>query len=81
MTDKINLTVLLQTVFKSLTFDMGVDVDLARRQSFSQNASTKAALLNLKCASTADFTPNVTTFTHGIAHVNSYQHLDFHCSI
>ena len=52
---------------------MGVDVDLARKQSFPPNASKKAALPNLKCASTADFISIVTKFQHGIDHVHSFK--------
>ena len=64
---------------------MGISVDLAGKQTFSQNASTLGASPKLNCASTdtADFLPNVTKFQIDIDHVNicSCPNLEFHGSI
>ena len=50
---------------------MGIGVDLAWKQSFSQNASTKRAVPKVNCSSIADFIPNITKFQHGIVYINS----------
>ena len=50
---------------------MGIAVDLAGKQPFSQNVSAKAALPKLNCSSRANFIPNVTKLHRGIDLVNS----------
>ena len=54
-----------------MTFEIGVGANLAEKQSLFQNASTNGVLLKENYSSTAGFIPNVTTFQHGIVHVNS----------
>ena len=53
---------------------MSIGVDLAGKQSFSQNANTKGALPKPNCSSTADFIPNVTKFHLGTYHVYALFH-------
>ena len=60
---------------------MGIGVDLAWKQFFSQNESIKRALPQLECSSTADFTPNMTKCLHGTDHLYSCLILEFHGSI
>ena len=60
---------------------MGIRLDLAGKQYFSQNASTKMAGPKVKCSNTVDVIPNVNKFQHGIDHINSYLNRGFCGSI
>ena len=58
---------------------MGIGVDFAGQQIFSQNASIKGALSKLNCSNTTEFIPNVAKFHH-VTDLG-YSILGFHGSI
>ena len=64
-----------------MTFEIGIVVDLAGKQSFFQNASTKGELPKLNCSSTSDVILNMIKFQHDIDHVNSCLIVGFRDSI
>ena len=77
--DNFNIILIInKIIFKLLTFEMGIGVDLARKQSVSQIASTQ-----INCSNTADFIPKATKFHHGTDHVYtcSCLNIGFHNSI